>query len=153
VHGDIDAFSWLAPFTTRALHTSKNAKLIASAKGLANNRIILNVAPGFASKHPDAVAKTIRAVRRGIEFVRSNPEEATKIWASAVQGDAKQSLPVVRLISYDMAFTQAFVDDMNELSKFMVQKGALKEPINWTKDFDLKYLKTVDPKLIEAKSN
>ena len=43
VHGNIDAFAWLAPFTTRAMSTGKNIKLISNAKGLANNRIILSV--------------------------------------------------------------------------------------------------------------
>src|SRR5438552_13014049 len=30
VHGDIDAFAWLAPFTTRAVSTGTNIKLITS---------------------------------------------------------------------------------------------------------------------------
>ena len=41
--GNIDAFAWLAPFTTRAISSGQNVKLIASAKGLANNRIIMSV--------------------------------------------------------------------------------------------------------------
>lgn len=49
VRGDIDAFAWLAPFTTRAIETGKDIKLITSAKGLANNRIVLNVTRTFIS--------------------------------------------------------------------------------------------------------
>jgi hypothetical protein len=60
----------------------------------------------------------------------------------------KQSLPVVRMISYDMTFDQAFVGDMNELAKFMVQKGALKQPIDWAKDMNTNFLREVDPKLV-----
>jgi hypothetical protein len=84
--------------------------------------------------------------------VRTNPEEATRIWADAVQGDVKQSLPVVRLINYDMTFNNAFVDDLNELAKFMVQKGALKEPINWSKEMNTNFLRNIDPKLVTATS-
>ena len=90
----------------------------------------------------------MRATHRATEYVRSNPEDATKIWADAVQGDVKQSLPVVRMITYDMAFNQPFVDDLNELAKFMVQKGALKESIDWSKDMNTSFLSEVDPKLV-----
>jgi ABC-type nitrate/sulfonate/bicarbonate transport system substrate-binding protein len=148
VHGDIDAFAWLAPFTTRAITTGKDIKLITSAKGLANNRIVLSVTRPFAGQNPKGVDAVLRATRKATEFVRSNPDEATKIWADAVQGDVKQSLPVVRMISYDMTFDQPFVDDMNELAKFMVQKGALKQPIDWAKDMNTNFLREVDPKLV-----
>lgn len=151
VRGDIDAFAWLAPFTTRAISTGKDIKLITSAKGLANNRIILNVTKTFHDQHPNLVQKVLKAVHQGIEFTRSNPEEATKIWAAAVQGDPTRSIPVVTLIHYGMTLDDGFVADMNELAKFMVQKGALKAPINWTADFDVSSLQKLDPKLITAK--
>jgi hypothetical protein len=64
----------------------------------------------------------------------------------------KQSLPVVRLISYGMRFDDSFVNDMNELAKFMTQKGALKEPINWSKDVDTTFLRQIDPTLVTASS-
>ena len=108
VHGNIDAFAWLAPFTTRAMSTGKNIKLISSAKGLANNRIILSVTKSLRDQKPDLVTKVLRSVHRAIEFTRTNPEEATQIWAKAVHGDVKQSLPVVRLISYGMKFDDCF---------------------------------------------
>ena len=147
-HGDIDAFAWLAPFTTRAIAAAPNAKLITNAKGYANNRIVLSVTRSFAEQNPELVGKVLRATNRAIAFVRANPGEATKIWAQAVQGDAKQSAPVVRLISYDMTLNDAFINDMNELAKFMVQKGALKQPINWATDMNTNFLREVDPKLV-----
>jgi ABC-type nitrate/sulfonate/bicarbonate transport system substrate-binding protein len=148
VHGDIDAFAWLAPFTTRAIANAPNLKLITTAKGLANNRIILSVTKSFAEQHPDIVRKVLHATQRAVDFVRANPQEATEIWAQAVQGDAKQSVPVVRLIHFDMTFNRAFVDDMNELAKFMVQKGALEGPINWSAAMNTTFLRAVDPKLV-----
>lgn len=150
LHGNIEAFAWLAPFTTRAMSTGTNIKLISSAKGLANNRIILSVTKSLRDQKPELVTKVVRAVHRAIEFTRTNPEEATQIWAKAVQGDVKQSLPVVRLISYDMKLDDAFVNDMNELAKFMTQKGALKEPINWSADVDTTFLRQIDPALVTA---
>ncbi len=150
VHGDIDAFAWLAPFTTRAVTTGTNVKLVASAKGLANNRIILSATRSFVDQNPDLVRKVMRATNRAIQFVRANPEEATRIWAEAVQGNVAQSLPVVRMISYDMTLDNGFVNDMNELAKFMVQKGALKEPINWASEMNTTFLRELDPKYLPA---
>ena len=40
--------------------TGKDVKLITSAKGLANNRIILNVTKTFHDQHPDLVQKVSR---------------------------------------------------------------------------------------------
>jgi NitT/TauT family transport system substrate-binding protein len=150
VRGDIDAFAWLAPFTTRAIDSGKDISLITSAKGLANNRIVLNVTRSFHEQHPDLSQKVIKAIGRAIEFTNSDPDEATKIWAAAVQGDVNRSIPVVKLIHYGMALDDAFVTDMNELAKFMVQKGALKAPIDWSRDFDSLALRNVDPKLVSA---
>ena len=65
VRGDIDAFSWLAPFTTRAISSGKEIKLITSAKGLANNRIIMNVTKSFRAKHPDAVTESFESRAQG----------------------------------------------------------------------------------------
>jgi hypothetical protein len=45
---------------------------------------------------------------------------------------------------------EAFVNDMNELAKFMVQKGALKEPINWATEINTSFLREVAPKLVAA---
>lgn len=150
VRGDIDAFAWLAPFTTRAISTGKNAKLLSSAKGLANNRIVMSVTPSFRDKNPEGVRKVLRALHQGTEFTRSNPEEATRIWAAAVQGKPEQSVPVVRLITYDLTLDKGFVDDMDDLAKFMVEKGALKQPINWQKEFDASFLRSVDAKLVSV---
>lgn len=150
VQGNIDAFAWLAPFTTRAISSGQNVKLITNAKGLANNRIILSVTKSFRDQNPEAVKKVIRALNQATQFIRSNPEEATKIWAAAVLGDAKQSLPVVKLINYDMTLDAGFVGDMNELSKFMVEKGALKAPINWQAEMNVEALRSVDPKLVKT---
>jgi ABC-type nitrate/sulfonate/bicarbonate transport system substrate-binding protein len=144
-HGDIDAFAWLAPFTTRAIASAQNVKLITSAKGFANNRIILSVTRSFFDQNPDAVRKVLRATYRAIQFIRANPEEATKIWAQAVQGDAAQSLPVVKLIKYDMTYDGAFIRDMDELAKFMVTKGALKGPIDWPTAMNASFLRQVNP--------
>ena len=47
-----------------------------------------------------------------------------------------------------MTFDNAFVNDMNELAKFMAQKGALKEPINWATDMNTNFLREIDPKLV-----
>jgi ABC-type nitrate/sulfonate/bicarbonate transport system substrate-binding protein len=150
VRGDIDAFAWLAPFTTRAIDTGKDIKLITSAKGLANNRILLNVTRSFHDQHPDLVLKVVRAVSRAIEFTNSNPEEATKIWAAAVQGDVNRSLAVVKLIHYGMTLDGPFIADMNELAGFMAKKGALKGPINWSANFDATALQKLDAKLVPA---
>jgi ABC-type nitrate/sulfonate/bicarbonate transport system substrate-binding protein len=147
-HGDIDAFAWLAPFTTRAISMSPNVKLITSAKGFANNRIVLSATKSFIDQRPERIVKVLRATHRAIHFIRSNPEEATKIWADAVHGDVGQSLPVVRLINYDMTFDDAFVADMNELAKFMVEKGALKQPISWVTEVNTRFLRELDPKLV-----
>ncbi len=150
VQGSIDAFAWLAPFTTRAISSGRNVKLISSAKGFANNRIVLSAATSFRDQKPELVRKALRAIHRGIEFVRGNPEEATRVWAAAVLGDVNQSLPVVKLINYDMTFDDGFVTDMNELARFMVQKGALKEPINWQVEVDTSFLRDVDPRLVKT---
>jgi sulfonate transport system substrate-binding protein len=148
VHGDIDAFAWLAPFTTRAVDTGKDIKIITTAKGYADNRIILNVTKAFHDQHPALVQKMVNAVHLGIEFTRTHPEEAIQIWAAAVQGDAARSLPVVKLIHYDMTLDKSFVDDMNDLAEFMIQKGSLKTAIKWASDFDSSFLRKLDPKLV-----
>jgi ABC-type nitrate/sulfonate/bicarbonate transport system substrate-binding protein len=148
--GSIDAFAWLAPFTTRAISSGQNIKLIANAKGLANNRIILSVTKSFRDQNPELVKKVLRGLKQATDFIKTDPEEATKIWAAAVLGDVKQSLPVVKLISYDMSVEPAFYSDMNELSKFMVEKGALKAPISWQTQMDIEPLRSVDPNLIKA---
>lgn len=153
VRGDIDAFAWLAPFTTRAITSGKDIKLISSAKGLANNRIILNVTKTFRDQHPDLVLKVVAAVQKAIAFTNENPDEATKIWAAAVQGDPARSIAVVKLIRYGMTMDDAFVADMNELAKFMTGKGALKAPIDWSSDFDTSFLKKIDAKLVSGKSS
>lgn len=150
IHGDIVAFSWLAPFTTRAIESASDVHLVSSAEGYANNRIILNVTKEMREANPDAVTRVLRAIRKATDFTNENPEEATRIWASAAQGDAERSLPVVELISYDMTFDDAFVGDMDELARFMSEKGALAGGIDWSAEFDASFLKAVDPELVKA---
>ena len=150
VQSNIDAFSWLAPFTTRAIASGKNVKLITSAKGLANNRIVLSAAKTFRDRKPEALKKVVRALIQATKYTQENPEEATRIWANAVLGDPKQSLPVVKLIKYDMTVDDAFIKDMNDLSKFMMEKGALKSALDWRTETDFSVLRAVDPALVKV---
>src|SRR6185437_6016004 len=148
IRGDIDAFAWLAPFTTRAIDTGKDIKLVTSAKGFANNRILLNVTRSFHDQHPELELKVLSAVNRAIDFTNLNPDEATRIWAAAVQGDVSRSIPVVKLIHYGMTLDDSFIADMNDLAGFMVQKGALKGPIDWSADFDATALRKMNAKFV-----
>jgi len=114
---------------------------------------VLSLLAGFISPTSGAIRMGDRRILeagtdRVVVFQDAANAEATKIWAEAVQGDVRQSLPVVRMITYELTFDQAFVDDMNELAKFMVQKGALKQPIDWAKDMNTNFLREVDPKLV-----
>jgi len=150
VQGNIDAFSWLAPFTTRAVASGKDVKLITDSKGLANNRIILSATKSFHEGKPEVLKRVVRALIKATKYTQENPEEATKIWAGAVLGDAKQSLPVVKLIKYDMTVDDAFVQDMNSLSEFMIEKGVLKSALDWRKETDFSVLRAVDPNLVKV---
>ena len=123
VRGDIDAFAWLAPFTTRAISSGKDIKLISNAKGLANNRIIMNVTKTFRDQHPDQVTKVLKAVQKAIDFTNANPEEATKIWAPRCRAIRQSLAPGGQAHYYGMKLDDGFFTDMNELGQIHDAKG------------------------------
>lgn len=77
-----------------------------------------SLAARFLNQHPQVAAAYIEAYRRGVEYVRANPDESRKYFAgyTAIEGDLTHEVPLSAYMFYDefdadsIAYFQTFFD-------------------------------------------
>lgn len=102
----------------------------------------------FAEKHPEVLKRFLRSVDKGVQFVKSHPQEALDILLEAVptlnrqrQQTAAQTLADIRETAYTDKYGLGYVnvEQLQQLADFMQKRGILKSPLQasavFTNDF------------------
>jgi len=99
--------------------------------------------PDFAAKSPDKLRAIIAGRRKGVDFIRANPEEAGRIFAKAYNLDAKLAETAVRnMIAVDYWGRGNFdLDGMTNMVRGLQLVGGLEPgPVDWSKLVDPSFL-------------
>jgi len=149
--GDIDAFVIWEPFCTQSINNVSKDKvhLMSYGAGYFTEWQVQCVSPAFAKENPKAVEGVLKALNKANKFIKDHPDETVKIVAKRLKLDESVMKELLPRMTFDLSYTKAFRNDMNSLSKFMLDKKVLDKPIDWKTAFDSSFLKKVDPSLVE----
>ena len=135
VRGDIDAFVIWQPFGWRTLAATKDAHILASAKGHFHEWEAVTVTKEYAASHEREIVAFLRGLDAAGKWIPKNLDEAAKIIAAQIRlDDVKLARDMIEKIDWNLAYTAKFRKDMDVVADFINVK------LNWDTMFDQRYL-------------
>ena len=147
--GDIDGFTIWQPFGDKSVEVSGGkVHIMTTGRGYFTEHVVITTRKSMLDNDMDAATALIRCVKRGGDFVRSNPDESTKILVKFFKAPAKATMTMIKALHMDPTFNPAMVEHLDGLNKFMIAKGKSKHEVDWDVQFDTRGLMAVDPKFV-----
>src|SRR3954471_19297232 len=93
----------------------------------------------FVEQNPKAIENALKALNEGIEYVKSNKEDTAKLAFEQLKIPAEDALKDIERQNYVLGFTKEDAAHLEEMKKWIEERGLLKE------SFDLKDKLLLDP--------
>jgi ABC-type nitrate/sulfonate/bicarbonate transport system substrate-binding protein len=149
VRGQIDGFVIWRPYPSQAQAIMKDkVRILATAVGYHMERMFLSASKEYADKNPGEVQKVLRALQRSIDYMDANPQEASKIIAAKIKTDPAIVNDVLSSKPFSMVFDEQARNDLEELSKFLLEERKLKGPLSIAEAVDVRFLRAVKPDFV-----
>jgi sulfonate transport system substrate-binding protein len=111
--GDVDAGVVWEPIITK-LEDSGVARVLVDGTGIKNGLLVSVATNKFATNNPTWVQAYLKAYQRGVEFIKTSPQEAAALIADEVRLSPEQLLKIIAKCDFNPAIT---VEDIAELKK------------------------------------
>ncbi|HET6447695.1 MAG TPA: ABC transporter substrate-binding protein [Conexibacter sp.] len=151
--GRVDAAMTYEPYVSQTLRAKQGSKVIATAgqyPGVISD--IWAVSQKFADEHHDAVIGALKAWNEGVDYFRSNPDDALRIMARVAETSPSELGVTLRGVKfYDVAEAQAFFDSQfhglaEEILQLAKAQGTIQGDIDLDALADSSYLAQANSK-------
>jgi sulfonate transport system substrate-binding protein len=147
--GAIDGFFLWQPYPSLAMKVmGDKARTLTTARGYYLEQIYLSANRKFAESNPETVKKVLKALKRAVEFVKTDPEKATAIVARKIKSEPDVVASLVATKPYSMQYAPANKEQLIKLVAFLRENGKLKSQPDIDKAFDSRYLRAADATLV-----
>lgn len=151
VRGEIDVVFSNIPVTSKALQAVAGSHYIQRGiAGFGANRVIVNAMRATVEGDPRLTQGVLAAFADAVRYMRTDSNEAIKIVAAKFGVPADVARKNVDLFHYSMVFDKTFVDDLTAESQFGIQLELLKAPVDWSTQFNPKFLAAIDKTLVRT---
>jgi len=148
--GEIDAFLWNEPFGIKARDVSGDrVHVITNGEGFFTEWILLSVRRKWANENRSTVTAVLRALDQANRFIRENRPEATAIIMRYTKIEKPVLDALLPMFRFDVSYTKKMRDDLDAMSAFMIERGALPKAVDWRNQFDGSFVKAVRPDLVD----
>lgn len=148
--GDIDAYAWAQPYGWRSLEVSgSKVHILTTAKGILNERVVVNARRTFAERRPEDVTRFVRAIVKASDYIRGNPKEASQLVARFLKLDVPTTERIMSILNFNPTYSPAFRADLDEMADYMIGQKALTARIDWGNAFSPEFLKAVRGDLVQ----
>jgi ABC-type nitrate/sulfonate/bicarbonate transport system substrate-binding protein len=141
---DIVAYFVWEPWASRAIEVSGKDKVhILANSGDVNYMLNFIVATNvkFAAAKPDAIVKTLAALRDAIDYQKSHPDEAARIGGEKNKLKPEAAANIIHLYQYSLGVAPDMEPGLKAEEAWLRAHNRVKgEPIDWSKTIDQSYL-------------
>jgi ABC-type nitrate/sulfonate/bicarbonate transport system substrate-binding protein len=102
----------------------------------------------FVEENPEAIENVLKALNDGIEYVKNNKEDTAKIAFEQLKVPEEDALKDIERQNYVTGFTQEDAAHLEEMKKWIEEKGLLKESFDLKDKLLLDPLKSAFPELV-----
>jgi len=148
--GDIDGFFWFSPFEERSMQISGSKVRLFLRGGEVgyNNEVALSTRADLIQNEPDTIIRFLRGLIKGSDYAMSHKEETTDIVAAAIKLERK-SAEVTQKMNFPVRFDERLYRYYYNVSKFLVAKKMVDQPVDFDSFFWTKGVGSVDPARVE----
>lgn len=135
---NIDAAVVWEPQLTKLLD-SGTVKVLVDGTGIKQGLLVIVAKDDFAKQNPELVKIFLKDYQRGIDYTKSNPQDAAKLIADEIKLQPDQYLKLLSKFNYEVGIHP---DDVTELKKsevFMRSAGIIKTPVDIDAFIDSSY--------------
>lgn len=128
ISGSIDALAASDPTPTLAVTKGRGARELACLSGLDNDYPLVIVATrSFADAHPEAIRAIVAGTRKGIEWIRRDPNGAARELAKVTGSPVDLEISSLRKLEWEVKLDKRTIDSLNATARFLHSIGKLKE--------------------------
>ncbi len=106
---------------------------------------LLVVSKDYLAGNRDTVLATLRALAKAGAVVKNDLDEAARIVAEGVAGDAGKIKPVIEGQRYALSFEESAMASLKAKYDFLVDQGVIDQPYDFADQFDLEVLREAVP--------
>lgn len=138
VNGQIDAGAVWEPLLTK-LEADGAVRALQDGTGIKKGALVIIARQAFAARNPELVQAFLRAYRRGLDFIREHPEEATELISREVGLPPERLGRVLAKADFDPVLHPDDVEELKRSEAFMRSAGITKAPVDIDAFLDGRY--------------
>ena len=126
--GNVDAALLAANTVIKA--TQENARVITTAAGLVEPKLVIATSEAFAQKYPDRIKAVITAHDKAWQWITANHREAVAIGAKAQGISVEEAEQLFAWTHFTQRLNAADIPDMEADMRFMLENGMMRNKID-----------------------
>jgi ABC-type nitrate/sulfonate/bicarbonate transport system substrate-binding protein len=147
--GDLAGFFVWQPHGWRSLEVSGDeVKILEDGDDYIASYMVTSARKGMFDDDPHAVTALIACTRKGGDYTTENIDEAAQIVGKEYKVPPELAKRMIEAARLDVRHTPQFRKDLEGVNNFMKSKGKSDSEVDWSKHFDPRGLKSVDPALV-----
>lgn len=140
VTGQIDAAVTWEPFITK-FEDLGIAKVLADGTGIKRANLVIYASNKFLEKNPELVKAYLNAYKKGYEFIKSNPKEASELIAKDFGLEPIQLQKIFSKFDYNPIIKDIDINELKSVEKFMISEKLISNEVDIEKYVNRQYLK------------
>lgn len=145
--GDIAAFFLFQPFPHRALEVSgSRVRVLTNSAGYHNNYGVLAARPKWIEDNRDTLLRFVRGAVQGKEYAGKNPGVIFKYASEKYKMSKAAVKATITGATRLMGIDPQFYKDIRAEAEWLIEKGTIKEKLNFKEYISLDAVKVANPK-------
>ena len=147
--GDLAAFFVWQPHGWRSKEVSgDDVNILENGEEYIASYMVTSARKETFDEDPDAVTALMACTIQGGEYASRNIDEAAQIVGKEYKLPPELAKRMIEAAKLDVGYTPQFREDLEGVNNFMKSKGKSEFDVDWSKHFDPRGLKSVDPALV-----
>lgn len=127
ISGSIDAFAASEPSPTLALTKIPDAQFLTALNGLGNSYpLIMVTTKAFADEHPEILQALIEGTRKGVDYIKSDPDAAGMELCSSTGSPVKVEQDTLRKLTWEVRLDENILNSLEQTAEFLKSINRLK---------------------------
>lgn len=139
-NGDVDAIVIWEQFITK-LTTEGTARVLIDGTGIKRSNMVVYSVSDYAKENPEVIEAFIKAVDRGAQFIKENPDEAAAILAPRYSVTEEQMKTILGNFDFTVSLTDADVNEIITVANYANEAGIISNPVTEEEFINTSYLK------------
>ena len=128
ISGSIDAVAASEPAPSLALDKVPGSRLLTTLHGLGNDYPLMMVATkSFADAHPEALKALVEGTRKGVDYIKADPDTAGTELSASTGTPAKVEQRTLRKLAWEVRLDDGIVARLEQTANFLNSIGRLKK--------------------------